>query len=241
MMNGGENTDDEQAGGARVDLTQFSSPQHAVTTIERERGFDDVAFPFVQRTRVETLLTLFFRSATARARGLHEGIVRETKASNPHAAFPLIRQLAECVAVTQYVVDDPDYVRAIMRDPRHRKPGQPKRKNMQAFVNYMNKHHADQFGLVYRELSDLTHFGSTAMWTSHAIMDEENRLAIWVSEPHWRDETQLYIACAWTVEVSALMEDALRNLGVACLNEQETFAGATEDDVYGPEGSEPNL
>ena len=42
-----------------------------------------------------TLLTVSFMSALARAQGLHGAIVRETRQSNPHAVFALMRSYAQ--------------------------------------------------------------------------------------------------------------------------------------------------
>lgn len=200
-----------------LDLSQFSTPAGAVASVQRDRPFDDTARPVLEsyvarQGEWNNLLWLFFGSAVSRARGLYEGIARELASTNPHATFPLIRQFAETVALVYYVSDHPNYVDALTDRPRNRKPGVPRRKSPQALVNYMDNHHSTQFGHVYAELCEATHFGSVAMWTSHRY-DDESETASWSSAPAWRSDQQLYIACAQTLELSAAMDQGLTRLG----------------------------
>jgi hypothetical protein len=77
----------------------------------------------------------------------------------------------------------------------------------------MDKHHAGQFGVVYKELCEVTHFGAVAMWMPHRIeAGDESRLS-WTSYPRWKQDTEALVACAQTLEMSAAMDDALRRLG----------------------------
>jgi len=49
-------------------------------------------------------------AVVARARALHEGAVRETRAQNPPAALTVIRALIEVTAVANYLLRAPDYM-----------------------------------------------------------------------------------------------------------------------------------
>src|SRR5205807_1791231 len=181
-----------------LNLSQFTSPEHAMAVILRERGFDDVVKPVlteaIDAMEGATMLLAFCQSAITRANGLYEGIVREIRASNHPAVFVLMRQLAETVAVVRYVADKPSYVTALLRPETERKPGEPKRKNIQSLIDFMDKHYSTQFKAVYAELSELCHFGSTAVWQSHVIVSDQERKAVWSSRPAWRSQRTLYVA-----------------------------------------------
>lgn len=62
-----------------------------------------------------------------------------------------------------YVLDHPEYVEALARHPRELGKDGPKRKNIQALISYA-KEHVPGMKAVYAELSEVTHFGSKAMW-----------------------------------------------------------------------------
>ena len=175
-----------------VDLEQFTSPEQAMTVIERDQGFDGAlkqALAEVIGTMSGlTLLLAFCLSAITRARGLYEGVVREVRSANPPAVFVLMRQLAETVAVVRYVADHPSYAIAHMRPEKEWKPGEPRRKSIQTLVNHMDKKYASQFKHVYASLSELTHFGSTAVWSAHSVVDDEQHKTVWSSHPRWRDD-----------------------------------------------------
>lgn len=211
-----------------LDTSVFSSPEQAIDTIRRDRGFDEAAKKGLQGIvhygGPMTLLNMFFASAVTRSRGLLEAIVREAEHSNPHAVYPLIRQLAEMVALVFYVVDHPNYVPALTTRPRDRKPSTPKRKSPQALVDYMDKHHAGQFGVVYAELCEMTHFGSVAMFAAHRIEDEDARRVSWASPPRWKDEKDCYIACAQVAELNDEMDEGLSRLAQVCVAEARSVA-----------------
>jgi hypothetical protein len=204
-----------------LNVEQFGSREAAKAAVHRERGYDEVAgqalTSMINAGQGLTLVNAFFMSAVTRARGLHEAVAREIACDNPHAVFPLMRQFAETVAMTYYVADHPSYVEVLSQRPSERARGAPRRKSMQALVNHMDRHHAQQFGLVYAELSEITHFGSIAFWTAHRVEASEARETSWTSYPRWRDDDQLYVACAQLLELSSAMEEGLRTLGEVCL------------------------
>ena len=86
--------------------------------------------------------------------------------ANPYAVFPLIRAFAEAVVLVFYVNDHPQYVRTLIVPERELPKGGPKRKTIKALISYASEH-APGMEAVYRELSEATHFGSTAMWIAH--------------------------------------------------------------------------
>jgi hypothetical protein len=200
-----------------LDLSQFASLDDAISNVQTGRIYEEVSTPYLQAIHADGrlfYLDLFFMSAITRARSLHEGIAREIAAANPHATFPLIRQFAETVALVFYVSDHPAYVNALTDRPRDL-PRNIKRKTPQALVNYMSKH-ARHFGEVYAELCEITHYGSTAMWSTIRPDKADPGHITWSSKPDWRDERQALIACAQTLELVDAMQTALKALGHAC-------------------------
>jgi hypothetical protein len=211
----------DSPGRKMLDLSQFVDASAAVAAAQREKGFDESARPVLEAVIAAggemTLLYSFFTSAVTRARGLHEAILREVEAENPHAVFPLIRQFAEVVAVVYYVADRPSYVRALAERPRDRRPNDPARKTVQALIGHMDKHYSDQFGLVYQELCEIAHFGAVAMWASHHLTDD--RTVTWTSYPRWRRPEDPLIACAYLLELSEAIEHGFRKLGRVVVDE----------------------
>ncbi|TKJ33495.1 hypothetical protein [Blastococcus sp. CCUG 61487] len=199
-----------------LDLSRFQSREDALQKIRRRHGFDDVVMePVTEALTAGTglsLLGMFSLSAITRARSLHESIVREIEASNPQATFALMRAFAETLAVIVYVADHPDYVEALVHHPKNTPPGGRRRRSIQTFIQHMDKHYAGQFGLVYAELSEITHYGSTAVWNTWTPVNEQEGHAVWTSSPRWRSERDFYVACAQLLELSKEMETALVRL-----------------------------
>lgn len=203
-----------------LDLDQFASLSDAVESLSPGQRYEDIAVKVVEAADgVLTTLLLFFMSAVTRARCLQEGVALTVKASNPHAAFPLIRQFAETVAVVFYVADHPDYVAALMEEPRHL-PKNVKRKGIQALIAHMDKRYSNQFKTVYADLCEITHYGSFAWATPFRLASETDESVsgrfTWASGPRWRDERQGLIACAQTLELAAAMSAGLTRLGRVC-------------------------
>jgi len=214
-----------------LNIDQFTSPEHAMKVIERERGFDDDVKPVlsdaINAMDGPTMLLAFCQSAITRANGLYAGIVREIRLANHPAVFVLMRQLAETVVAVRYVADRPAYVQALLRPEKEWKPGEPKRKSIQSLIDYMDKNYSKQFKRVYGELSELCHFGSTAVWQSHVIVSDEQHKAVWRSHPAWRSRRTLYAACAQLLELGGAMVEALVALA------ESVKAEATDGNVAG--------
>ena len=92
----------------------------------------------------------------------------------------------------------------------------PARKSIQAIIDYLSRSGiAEQFGIVYAELCEITHFGSIALWNTHRLDDAEDRMLSWTSYPQWRDDREALVACAQLLELSEAMEEGVRRLGDA--------------------------
>lgn len=214
-----------------VDLDQFASLDDALQRIAIERPYDDLAMQILQSYNTRggewDLPFAFFCSAASRGRALHEAIVREITATNPPASITLLRQLAETVAMTFYVAGHPDYVSVLATRPSEKKPGEPNRKGMQALVNYMDRHYTDQFAVVYADLCEMTHFGTSALWSSHSVKDtDDGRVQFsWSSVPRWKDEQDAIICCALLLELMQGMRGALIALGETLMKLVEADPG----------------
>jgi len=191
----------------RLDLEQFSDLEDAIDQLANSRVYDEVLKAALGRSHRYTLLTIFAQSACTRFRGLHEGIVRELAASNPHAVFPLNRAFAETILTVAYAHDHPDYVERIMKR-RGEQPKQLKRLHVKALIDHITPD-APGFIHVYDELCEITHFGSVALWQPHVL--EGERTVQWRSEPRWRDQRESLVACAQLKELSGAAETYLYN------------------------------
>ena len=140
-----------------LDLEQFSDLGDALDQLADSRVYEDVLKAAFGRPHRYTLLTIFAQSACTRFRGLHEGIVRELMASNPHAVFPLNRAFAETVLTVAYAHDQPEYVERIMKR-RGDQPKELKRLHVKALIDHITPD-APGFVEVYDELCEITHFG----------------------------------------------------------------------------------
>jgi hypothetical protein len=142
-------------------------------------------------------------------------MVREIHAANPPASISLLRQLAETVAMTFYVADHPGYAEVLATPKERKKPGAPNRKTMQKLVNYMDANYTDQFAAVYEDMCEMTHFGTSALWSSHAVVDHDDGRSSWSwsSVPRWKLDEDALVCCALSLELAAGMKTALIHLG----------------------------
>lgn len=152
---------------------------------------------------------LLFGSFVSRMRGLHEGVVREISSSNPHAVLPLIRAWVETITIGLYVLRRPAYADHLLSGPGDGRPG---RKSFEAMFHAVRED-ASQLKLVYRDLSDYSHFGSLGVWNAHSIDDNEQRTLSWTDAPRWRDEKHFQIACAQSHELAQAGLATLDRLG----------------------------
>jgi hypothetical protein len=152
---------------------------------------------------------LLFGSVVSRMRGLHEGVVREIAADNPHAALLLTRAWVEIITITMYLLRHPGYVEFLLHGPGDGRPG---KKSFEAMFHAV-KDDASQLKLVYRVLSDYSHFGTVGVWNAHAIEDEEQRILTWTDAPRWRNDDDFRITCAQANELAVAGLHYLDELG----------------------------
>jgi hypothetical protein len=206
------------AAPTKLDLDQFTSLEDALVKVEpgdRYLEVGKVLMPLGDGMPM-TLGTMFWFSMITRSEGLHQAIAREIRAGNPHAVFPLIRAFAEAVVLVIYVGDHPSYVEVLTARASELPKNGPKRKSIQALINYASRHAPGMKG-VYADLSEATHFGAIAMWVSHTIEgdDESGYRTSWTSYPRWRDDEQAMVACAQTLELAEAMEYFLHRFAAA--------------------------
>lgn len=117
-----------------------------------------------------------------RAASLHTGVVSAVKQHNPHAAFTLLRAFLELVVLVRYVDLHPEYLEQLKRP----KP-EGKRKHMSELFEDAA---TEMYGVrhVYAMLSEMAHFGSTALWHPFTITDPEERILSFGTGPHWKHE-----------------------------------------------------
>jgi len=160
-------------------------------------------------------LPMFFLGSISRARGLHEGLAQAISASNPHAAAPLLRQFVETLAAVVYVTRHANYAGAFIHDARlQQQRGGPSRKSPKKLVDWMEASgNAVGFVSMYEDLSEATHYGSTA-WAVPFQNDEgSDGMVHWAAEPRWKDEGSARVICRWTISASDAMEGWLQRLG----------------------------
>jgi hypothetical protein len=198
-----------------LDLGQFKSVDDAVLKLDPGSRYFNVAellFPLPPGGMPTNVQFYFWAAMITRSEALHGAIWREAKASNPQATFALLRAFLESLVMVMYVLDHPRYVGALMDHPRNRAKDTPKRRTMQSLLSHAAKY-APNIKEVYAELSEFTHLGSAALWTSHVPgeRDELGQLSVtWQTAPSWRNDEQAYIACAHTLELADGMDFYLR-------------------------------
>jgi hypothetical protein len=160
-------------------------------------------------------LPMFFLGSIARARGLHEGLAQAIASTNPHAAAPLLRQFVETLAAVLYVTRHARYAGAFIHDARvQQQRGGPSRRSPKKLVDWMEaSRNSVGFVQMYDDLSEATHYGSTA-WSFPFRTDEnDDGIVHWQAEPRWKDEGSARVICRWTISASDAMEAWLRQLG----------------------------
>jgi len=89
----------------------------ALAAQECPRGYTDVAKKHMMGRRSIGTGFLLFGSFVSRMRGLHEGVIRELRSSNPHAVLPLIRAWVETITIGLYLLRNPNYAEYLLNGP----------------------------------------------------------------------------------------------------------------------------
>lgn len=194
-----------------LDLSRFQTADDAIARAAEgcPSRYTEVAKRHLFGTTDMSVGSMLFESFVSRLRGLHEGVVREIAASNPHSALPLIRAWVEVVTIGLYVLRHPTYVDFLAHRPS---ADGPARKSFEAMFHAVRED-ASQLKLVYRQLSDYSHFASLAVWNAHSIDDAEQGMTSWTDVPRWRDERHFQIACAQAHELASASFETLDRLG----------------------------
>lgn len=135
-----------------------------------------------------------------RAVSLHRGIVAMIEQTNPHATFTLMRAYLELVVFAYYVNKHPDYLGSIERPAAELAKGIG-RKSQQALLAEAAKQ-MPGVRHVYATLSEMAHFGSTALWQPFTVSDEpeDARKMRFGTPPHWKRPDEPRIALAMLIE-----------------------------------------
>lgn len=194
-----------------LDLAGYRSRETALALAAEgcPAGYTEVARTHLAGRPDFTLGFMLFGSFVARMRGLHEAIVREITADNPHAVLPLARAWVETITIGLYVLRRPIYAEYLLHGPSKNGPA---RKSFEAMFHAV-KDEASQLKLVYGQLSDYSHFGSLAVWNAHSVEDETQGVVSWTDAPRWRDEKHFQIACAQAHELGIAGLHTLDRLG----------------------------
>ena len=138
-----------------------------------------------------------------RAISLHRGVLAAVKDANAHAAYTLLRAQLELVALVRYLDLHPDYL-----DDLEKPKPDGKRK---AFRELFKDAATEMPGIraVYATLSEMAHFGSTALWHPFTITDEESRTMSYETAPHWRHDEEPRVVLGMLAEAEAALLEVL--------------------------------
>jgi hypothetical protein len=199
----------------KVDLTHFKSVDDAIQKAEASStGFVPLAKRIIQAQQgLAYLAPMFMLSAIARATGLSRGVLEAVRTENPHVAFPLLRSYSEVVLMVLYVRKRPAYLETVMRGPRNLPAGTPGPKSSQAIIAAVGRY-APGAKAVWDELSQMTHFGSLAIWHSWRLSEGPAKPGTigtisYTTYPQWKKATDPLLACAWLIELSDALTDTL--------------------------------
>jgi hypothetical protein len=169
--------------------------QGLVDAAERHKRFARVFWNALGEPEHAVLfeLSMPLLSFTNRAASLHAGIVSSVKEHNPHAAFTLLRAYLELVVLVRYVDLHPDYIEALKR-PMAELPKHTRKRWADLFEDAATETRGVR--RTYEVLSEMAHFGSTALWHPFTVTDQEERLMTFGVGPHWKnaDDPRIVLA-----------------------------------------------
>jgi hypothetical protein len=188
-----------------IDISRVPSVEQGIAdAAERYKGFTALARDAV-RLHDEMLLFeshIALLSFINRAVSLHAGIVSAVKESNPHAAFTLLRAYLELIVVVRWVDLHPDYIEALKR-PMASLPKNTRKRWDELFEDAAE----EMAGIrhVYAVLSEMAHFGSTALWHPFTVEDEADRRMSYRTGPHWKRADDARVALAMLREADEVV------------------------------------
>lgn len=206
---------DEAAGRGGPGLGFEEIPLDLSTVPSLEQGLADAAVRYqafieIARESVGPIEgAVIFREHLAlvsfinRASSLHTAIVSAVQGANPHAAFTLLRAYLELVVLVRYVDRHPDY----MDDLEKPKPAGKRRTFRELFEDAASEMVGVRY--VYATLSEMAHFGATALWHPFTITDEAERRLSFSTAPHWKHPDDARMALAMLAESDEAMTEVL--------------------------------
>jgi hypothetical protein len=175
-----------------LDLSGFIDPDEAFRRASAGvTDYTEIARAALSDASSMQVAHMAFMAFVARARGLHEAIVREIRQENPHAVFPLLRSMAELATIMLYTNQTPSYIDTVVGIG----PGKFQRKSFQAMFDAL-RGQAPGLKAVYAHLSDYSHMGHAGVANAMTPTDDESQFVEWTDRPHWRSANDFRVACA---------------------------------------------
>jgi hypothetical protein len=194
-----------------VDLDRVPTVEQGLAdATDRYRAFAALAGESISATQDKILFLdhLPLLSFINRAASLHAGVVSAVKESNPHAAFTLLRAYLELVVLVRWVDLHPEYIEALKR-PMSELPKNTRKRWDELFADAATE--MPGVRAVYATLSEMAHFGSTALWHPFTVGDdEEERRLSYGTGPHWKGEDDARIVLAMLIEADEAVMVVLR-------------------------------
>ncbi|WP_313403999.1 hypothetical protein [Aeromicrobium sp.] len=144
-----------------------------------------------------TLMDMVLWGMVTRLQSFHEAAVSACEATNPHAAYTLIRAYAEQCAALIYAIDHPDKAERLWRDPDGH--GVPIGK-MTSYADRNDR--IGNFRLLYDRLSKYAHPSQLAHYAGMRVEDDRERAMSWQSSPRFKSDDEVLIAYGWIYELA---------------------------------------
>jgi hypothetical protein len=184
-----------------LDLSKVPTVERGIAAArERYTTFIAIAKEALGDSGDEVLLInhLPFMAFVNRACSLHRGIILAVQDENPHSAFTLLRAYLELVVTVLYIDSHPDYLRDLERPIDQG----GKRKRFKELFEFAARE-LRGVRTAYAHLSEMGHFGSTAMWMPFSVGDdddEDSRRFSFGTGPHWKKPDDPKIALTGTCD-----------------------------------------
>lgn len=151
----------------------------------------------VMRSGEITEMHLVFWGMVTRLLSFHEAAVSACVATNPHAAYTLIRANAEQCAALTYAIDHPDKAERLWRDPQGH--GVP--------IGRMTSHAGRSGRMInflplYDQLSKYAHPSQIAHYAGMRPDDDDDGAFTWQSAPRFKSDDEVLAAYGWIFELA---------------------------------------
>ena len=150
----------------------------------------------IGRAMFRTGVSMQLAGMLTRVQSLHEGAVQACEATNPHAAFTLLRALAEQCAAMEFVIDKPEAAEALWS---HEGYGV----SVGKLMNHAKRSgRTDRFGDLYDVLSKYAHPSAMSLWAGWRVENDETREVSWSSAPRFKSEVDELTVWGWVFELT---------------------------------------